>query len=249
MNITTRLYLLLTILILTTGCASQTSSTDPRFDDLFAFDNNGSAIVHGRISGDWSCSRVNGKLRAVMNIDVPVLVDGIESSVELLFLLTFETELASDLTSYKTLRDYLDANPDSTTFDAFPLFQAVDVTFIKNGEELEALAVRQADDINSPIAEIDGMISTNIFSRGTLDGTVRSANWGDDLVTWTLSMPVTVQGIRTSVLIPIQANDSTPVIANGDQVPMDVYHPGGHVQLEFKRSGNTLQTLQFTELP
>jgi hypothetical protein len=249
MNITTRLYLLLTILILTTGCASQAPSTDPRFDDLFAFDNNGSAIVRGRISGDWSCSTVNGKLRAVMNIDVPVLVDGIESSVELLFLLTFETELASDLTPYTTLRDYLDANPDSTTFDAFPLFQTVDVTFIKNGEEFEALAVRQAEDINSPIAEIDGMLSTNILSRGTLDGTVRSANWSDERVTWTLSLPVTVHGIQTSVLIPIESNNTTPVIANGNQTPMDVYHPGGHVQVEFKRSDNTLQALQFTELP
>jgi hypothetical protein len=218
-------------------------------DHLFTFDENGQAVVRGRISGDWACSTVNGKLRAVLNIDVPVLVDGIESSVEMLFLLTFETELASDLTPYITLRDYLAENPSSSTFDAFPLFQTVDVTFIKNGEEFEALAVRQAEDTNSRVTKIDGMISTNIFSRGILDGTVRSANWSDDLVTWTLSMPVTVQGIPASVLIPIESNNSTPVIASGDQVPMDIYHPGGHVRVEFKRSGNKLQALRFTELP
>lgn len=249
MNITTRLFLLFVLLVLTTGCGTQTSATNPNVDHLFTFDENGQATARGKISGDYECSTVNGKLRARLNINVPVLVDGIASNVDLTFTLTFDTQLASDLTPYTTLRDYLDANPASSTFDAFPLFQTVDVTFIKKDDSFEAVAIRQVDTIESPVTEINGMLSTNIFSKGTLNGTIAGSNWGDDLVTWTLSMPVTVSSTPASVVIPIESKIDTPVIVNGSDIPMDIYHPGGHVQVEFRRNEDTLEAIRFIEMP
>ncbi|MFT3892152.1 MAG: hypothetical protein QM730_11005 [Anaerolineales bacterium] len=251
MKRTIQLFLLLSVFMLSTGCKAQTSSTNPApaIDHLIVFNEDGYAVVRGKVAGDWSCSTINGKLRATLNVDVPVLVDGIEASVDLLFMLSFETELSSNLTPYTTVRDYLAANPNSTTFDAFPIFETVDVTFIKKDTSFEVISIHQVADPSSARIAIDGMVTTNIFSRGILEGTIAGANWSDDLVTWTLSIPVTVQGIPASVRIPILSNIKTKVIANGSSVPMDIYHPIGHVQVEFARTENQLEAIRFTELP
>lgn len=245
MNIATRLILLIGILLLT-GCRSQVNPATSN-NDLFAFDENRQAIIRGNITGDWACSTVDGKLRATLNIDVPVLVDGVESSVMLLFTLTFDTQLASDQTPYTNLRDYLAANPDSSTFDAFPLFQTVEVTFTKGEWDFEALSIRQVDAVIAT-PEMNNILLTGISSRGTLEGTIHGSNWGDT-ITWTLAVPVTVQSTPASLLIPIQADEDTQVVANGSNIPMDMYHPIGNVCVEYKRTNNSLKALRFIEMP
>jgi hypothetical protein len=99
-------------------------------------------------------------------IEIPVDVQGIEAGVSVPFMLRFETEILSNLTSHTNARDYLAANPESSIFDAFPILETVDVIFIKKDAAFEAVAVRQvhsADKTNQNIAAIDGVFSTNIF--------------------------------------------------------------------------------------
>jgi hypothetical protein len=255
LNLTTRLFLLLTLsgLLFAAGCGQRPSSVDTlsSLDKLVEFDNNGYAVIRGRISSDSSCSTTDGTLSAYIEIEVPADVQGIEAGIAVPFTLRFETEILSNLTTHTNVRDYLAANPESTTFDAFPILETVEVTFVKKDAAFEAVAIRQvdsADTSNQNIAAIDGIFSTDIFSKGRLEGSTGGSNWGD-VVTWTISMPVTVHGVDADILLPINSTDKTQVITEDGTVPVDIYHPGGHVQVEFTRAGNTLEAVRFTEIP
>lgn len=248
----TQLFLFLT-LMLVTACAQQTTFAEPlpNLDHLVAFDSDGSAVIRGRISGVRHCPPRDGYLNSDIVIEIPVDVQGIDAGVAVPFLLRFETEILSNLTPHTNARDYLTANPKSSIFDAFSIFETVDVTFVKKDAAFEAVAIRQvnlADMTDQSIAVIDGVFSIDIFSKGTLEGNTNGSNWGD-VVTWTISMPTTVHGVEVNILLPINSTDKTQVITKDGAVPVDIHHPGGHVQVDFTRTDGVLEAVRFIEIP
>jgi hypothetical protein len=249
----TRIFLLLIVssLLFALGCGGRSTfaNAGSSLDKLIEFDETGRAVVRGRISGDYSCTVENGQLRGNIQIEVPANIQGIDGWVALTFKLRFETELSSKLVPYTNLRDYLSANPDSTTFDAFAIYETIDVTFIKKDGVFEALAIRRITDTEQSVASVNGLFSTDILSKGTLEGTINGANWGEEGVTWILSIPRNVQGVEAAIHLPIQSSDHTEVITKDGALPIDMYHPGGHVQVNFVEEDHTLKAVRFTELP
>jgi hypothetical protein len=252
MKRTTQLILVLTILFLLTSCGAETpAQAKPNVDSIVNFNEEEVAVLRGYLSGDYSCVIVDGNLRASVVIEVPVRVQGVDARAALTFSLRFDTELASSLIAPTTVRDYLESNSDSTTFDAFPILAPVEIRFVQNEARFEAVAIREisaAEAAQSP-AVIDGIFSTNLLGQGTIRGVISGLDEHEGTITCDVSVPVEIHGIEASVILPVHARDDTPFITAEGAVPVSMQYPFGAVEIQFTREGDTLAARQISAAP
>ena len=243
------LFLTLFSFFLLSACNRQTSTT-PTANHLVEFNKDGIAVIRGHLLSGGFDIDTSMELNESLEITIPAEVDGIEASVVISFPLRFETEISSSLTPKTNVRDYHDANPFSTASSAFPNKALVDITFLKEDAMFETIAIHEItqDDASQSIAVIDGVFSTNLFSKGTLRGRVKDLKQDEASVIWMVSITIDIQGVEATVLLPIHCTPDTQIISNGD-VPLTLVNPWGNVQIQFTRKGDTLTAHQVTEIP
>jgi hypothetical protein len=231
----------------------------PDAGQLVRFDERGFAVLRGRLSGDLQCQGDGKTLSASITVEVPVLVQGVDAYLEIPYSLSYDTQIASTATPFTRLRDFLAANPEATTSDAFAVYETIDVVFSRDVGHFDAVALRQAEpaDVASwPV--LDGILAIDFLSRGRLDGLMRGANWDGEFMTWTVALPVDVQGIEADLLLTLRSTANTRVVTAGGQVlppttpddhPADgLNHPSGDVRVEFTLRDGWLEADRFIEI-
>jgi hypothetical protein len=257
MKHTKQLILVLTILgiSLLPACGSQPSTevtTSPNADHLIEFNSDGMSVLLGYVSGGFFCTS-SGTLREFLDIEIPAQTEAIDVRVAVSFTLHLDTEISSSRVSPTDLGAYHMAKPDSGVFDAFPPGALVEVTFVKKEAAFEAIAVHevaQPEGASPKAAMLDHILPTDLFSRGTVHGTISGSSIGEaGAMTWRVSVPITIQGIEAAVLLPVHSAADTQVVTSNGLVPFTSAHPLGYVQVAFTRKDDALIARQITEIP
>ncbi len=257
MKRTTQLILFLAIFSfsLLPACGEQPSTTSPNGDHLVKFNKNGVAVLRGRYwSGSLDTATTAGA-NETMNILTLVKVEGMDAGASIPFVLHDDTKLlSSQLSSPTTLREYHIFHPASPVTDAFPRNAFLEITFVKKDAQFEAVSIQdvaQKPSLFQTKPAIDHVFSTDVFSKGTLNGSFTQAlHQQGGTVIWTTSIPIDVQGIQAAVILEIHSTPNTLVVTSKGSVPADSEFPwGDSVQIQFTRKGSTLIADQITVSP
>ncbi len=251
----TRLLLLLMIvsISLLSACGEEASNTPPNGDHLVKFNKDGVAVLRGHY---WSGSldRRTG-IKETMNITTPIKVERIEAGLSIPFVLNDGTKIvSSQMIAPSTIREYHIFHPSSPVDGAFPRGALLEVSFVKKDAKFEVLSIQdvaQKPSLFQTTPSIDHVFSTDVFSKGTLQGDFTQAlNRNDGTVLWTTAVPIPVQGIPAAVILQIDSTTSTQVITSKGIVAADSgFSWGDGVQIEFTRKGNKLIADKITVIP
>lgn len=234
-------------------------------DHLIRFDSDGYASLRGRISGSSQCPGEDGMpANILIELEVPVMVQGIETYLTVPFQVEMQTELHSSLTPAATAQDFFTANPDAGFIDAFALFQAVEIRFTARNNQFLASAVREIGAQDTlQAANLEGIFTVNPFSQGTLEGVVMQMEWKDRegrSLILQIGLSGTLHGAPVSIFLPVSVTPNTQsVFKDGQTVPTlsgkkdgDIMPgaaiPDGVLRVEFKRKGNILEVSRLIEV-
>ena len=226
------------------------SSTNaaPNADHLVEFDKQGIALLRGQVT---SASATAGQNTEILTIHIPARMDGMDVIVAVTFTLRNETLVSSSLIKQTDLLEYLSFHKGSSAFEAFPANALVDVTFKKTGTTFIASAIQEVTkkSLFPKRTVIDPLFTTEGFGEGTLQGTIlQTRKQNNGTVRWTVSVPLTMQGVEIAVLLPVQSAVDTNVIPAGNTIKtVDTIR--GKVKIDFVRSSDTLTARQVTEIP
>jgi hypothetical protein len=261
----------LCLLVFLTACAQTVlpatiiDSDTGALDHLISFNSDGYASLRGRISGGSQCPGEDGMPATVfIEVEMPVIVQGIETYLAVPFRITMQTEITSSLTPAVNAQDFFIANPKTSFTEAFAIYQSVEIIFrLSDGEFLASVVRETSPQDPSQAANLAGIFTVNAFSQGTLEGTSTRESWNDRegrSLTLIVAMPSLLHDAPISVLLPVAVTPATKsVFRDGQTVPAlsgkkdtDIQPksmiPLGNLRIEFTLKENTLEVSRIIEL-
>lgn len=245
------------VLLAACGQIAPASTLEPQtanLDHLITFKADGYATLHGRISGGSQCRNEDGTPRSIfIVVEMPVVVQGIETYVAVPFHIALETEIVSTQTPATSAQDFFATNPQASFTDAFALFQSVEIRFSAVNGAFWAATIRETIPQDpSQAVNLAGIFTTNLFAKGSIEGETRHYAWdGDDNMTWTIAIPHTLYGAPVAVLLPVKVTPVTRVVfSNGESVPAlakedgdfaNFVNPSGNLRIAFTLKRNALE--------
>lgn len=255
MKRTTQILLFLAIFsLILSACGGSASEKDGTLnaDRLVSFNEEGIAVVQGRVAGGWWKPAASGAINETIIIDIPVNVDGIDAAVAVPFVLRTDTDILSTLSPKQTTAlAYITFNPNSGAINAFPAMALVEVTFKKQGDTFQTLSIYQVAEKFAPFQRtpsLKDIVVTDAFTKGTIAGEITQAYQQGDEYLWRLSVPILMQGVGSGVILMLESAYDTEIItSDGILLPENV-NLIGPVSIEFTRRGDRLIAREITEL-
>jgi hypothetical protein len=266
-----RFLITLTLLALLTACGQTAPSSTiidakaGELDHLISFNSDGYATLRGRIGGGSQCPGEDGTPATVfIEVEAPVIIQGIETYIAVPFRIEMQTEITSSLTPATNAQGFFTANPQASFTEAFALYQSVEIIFTASAGEFLASAVRETSpqDPNQAV-NLAGIFTVNIFSRGSLEGRSMGGSWNDregDSFTMIVAIPSILHGAPVSVLLPVAVTPATKTVFRDGQTVLalsgkqdNALMPGsmipqGNLRVEFTLKENILEVSRILEL-
>lgn len=256
----------LSLLILLTACGQITSSStsEPQsanLDQLINVNADGSATLRGRISGGSQCRNEAGTPETIfIEVEMPVVVQGIETYIAIPFHIALGTEIVSSQTPAVSAQAFFAANPQASFTDAFAILQSVEILFSSVDGVFWAATIRETSPQDpSQAVNLAGIFTTNLLAKGTIEGDAIRFGWdGDGNMTWTIAIPHTLHGAPVNVLLPVKVTPGTQVVfRNGESVSAlpkengdfaNFVDPPGNLRITFTLKRNILEASRLVEL-
>jgi len=242
------------IIVLLSGCTAPKSANAPQpvastaaLEDLVLMPGD-DLTFQGTFSGAWRCGENH-----IIDLDMPVLVKGIEAKFSLNFNLLPETRISfisgetatlADLRAQDDkyyLPDHLDINNNT-----------IQVTFFiqENGTwgvtTLQELPPQQ---ITPP--EINAALTIDLLAKGETSAFISSSIFDGDAYRWPVDTPLTFDGGQATLVLPMYLTNQTKIInENGKSVrPDGQIPPGGWQEVRFAHKNDRLELVKLTTIP
>jgi hypothetical protein len=266
-----RFLIILSLFVLLTACRQTVPPStiiDAKaggLDHLISFNSDGYAALRGRISGGSQCPGEDGMpVNVFMEVEMPVIVQGIETYIAVPFRVEMQTEITSSLTPAANAQDFFTADPQASFTEAFAIYQTVEISFTKSNGEFLASAIRETSPQDpSQAVNLAGIFTVNAFSQGTLEGgRPFQENWSHDgnRMTWIISLGHTLNGVPVDIRLPVEVTQVTqsvfkdgrtvsaaPGKNDNDLMPVFIA-PNGNFRIEFTLKENMLEVSRIVEL-
>jgi hypothetical protein len=266
-----RFLITLSLLVFLTACGQTVPSSTiidakaGELDHLINFNSDDYATLRGRISGGSQCPGEDDTPATVfIEVEMPVIIQGIETYIALPFRIEMQTEITSSLTPAANAQSFFIANPQASFTEAFAPYQSVEIIFTASEGEFWASAVQETSPQDpSQAVNLTGIFTVNVFSRGSLEGRNMRENWDDRegrSLTLILAMPTVLHGAPVSVLLPVAVTPATKSVLrdgqavsalSGEKVNDFQYGsmiPSGNLRVEFTLKKNILEASRILEL-